>query len=95
LISISEGDRKGSVSHMPKRTVGEQMRSTSRVVEVRAQEHCDYASIVKVQGAFDELARQGIGWIGNDRSDTRLWCLTQEVHALSDVASDHVETSLL
>src|SRR5215813_8528356 len=75
---------------------GEQMmRSTSRVVEVCAQEHCDYANIVKVQGAFDELSRQSIGWIGDDRADTRLRCLSQEVHALSDVASDHVETSLL
>ena len=71
------------------------MRSASRVVEVRAQEHCDYPSIVKVQGAFDELSRQGIGWICDDRADTRLRCLTQEVNALSDVAPDHVETSLL
>jgi hypothetical protein len=37
------------------------MRSTSRVVEVRAQELCDYANIVKVQGAFDEFSRQSIG----------------------------------
>jgi hypothetical protein len=36
------------------------VRSASRVVEVRAQEHCDYASFVKVQGAFDE-ARIDIG----------------------------------
>src|SRR5262245_689511 len=77
------------------RTVDEQMPSASRVVEVRAQEHCDYASVVKAQGAFDELPRQSIGWIGDDRVDTRLRCLSQEVHALSDVASDHVETSLL
>jgi hypothetical protein len=63
--------------------------------EVRAQEHCDYASIIKVQGAFDELSRQTIGWIGDDRADTRPRCPTQEVHALSDVAPDHVETSLL
>ena len=75
------------------RTVGEQMRSASRVVEVRAQEHCDYASIVKVQRAFDELSRQSIGSIGDDRGYTRLRCLTEEVHALSDVASDRVETS--
>jgi hypothetical protein len=39
------------------RAVGEQVHSASRVGEVRAQEHCDYASIVKVQGAFDELLR--------------------------------------
>ena len=70
------------------------MRSASRVVEVRAQEHCDYVDIVKVQSAFDELSRQSIGWIGDDRADTRLRCLTQEVNALSDVASDHVETGL-
>jgi hypothetical protein len=48
-----------------------------------------------MQGALDELLRQSIGWIGDYRADTRLRCLTQEVHALSDVASDHVETSLL
>ena len=60
------------------RKAGEQMRSASRVVEVRAQEHCNYASIVKVQGAFDELLRQGIGWIGDDRVDSRLRYLTQE-----------------
>ena len=40
------------------RTVGEQMPSAGRVVEVRAQKHCDYPNIVKVQGAFDELSRQ-------------------------------------
>ena len=44
-----------SSNHRMRRTVGKQMRSASRVVEVRAQERCDYASIVKVQGAFDEL----------------------------------------
>src|SRR5262249_23051372 len=71
------------------------MPSASRVVEVRAQEHCAYPNIVKAQGAFDELLRQSIGWIGDDRADTRLRCLNQEVHALSDVAPDHVETSLL
>ena len=65
-----------------------------RVVEVRAQEHCDYASIVKLQGAFYELLRQSMGGIGDDRADTRLRCLTQEIHALRDVAPDHVETSL-
>ena len=69
------------------------MHSASRVVEVRAQQHCDYANIVKVRGAFDELSRQSIGWIGGDRADTRLRCLNQEVYTLSDVASDHVETS--
>ena len=35
-----------------------------------ADSHCDYPSIVKVQGAFDELLRQSIGWIGDDRADT-------------------------
>ena len=40
-------------------------------------------------------APEHIGWIGDDRADTRLGCLTQEVHALSDVAPDRVETSLL
>ena len=34
------------------------MHSANRVVEVRAQENCEYASIVKVQGAFDELPRR-------------------------------------
>ena len=71
------------------------MRSASRMVEVRAQEHCDDANIVKVQGAFDELLRQGIGWIGDDRADARLRCPTREVRPLSDVATDHLETSLL
>src|SRR5262245_4385821 len=69
------------------------MPSASRVVEVRAQEHCAYPNVVKAQGAFDELLRQSIGWIGDDRADTRLRCLTQEVHALSDVAPGHVETA--
>src|SRR5262249_51981078 len=45
------------------RTVDEQMPSASRVVEVRAQEHCDYASVVKAQGAFDELPRQSTGLV--------------------------------
>jgi hypothetical protein len=31
--------------------------------------------------------RQNIGWIVDDRVDTRLRCLTQEVHALSDIAA--------
>jgi hypothetical protein len=67
--------------HWNPQTIGEQMRSASRVVEVRAQEHCDYASIVKVQRAFDELSRQRIGWIA----------LTP---VSGDVAAGHVETSL-
>jgi hypothetical protein len=49
------------------------MRSASRVVEVCGQEHCDY--VVKVQGAFDELLRQSIGWIGDDRAETHLTSL--------------------
>jgi hypothetical protein len=54
------------------RTVGEKMRSAIRVVEVRAQDHCD-ASIVKVQGAFDELSRQNIGWISNVVCPMNFW----------------------
>ena len=40
------------------RTVGEHMHLTNRVVEVCAQENCDYASIVRVTDAFDELPRR-------------------------------------
>jgi hypothetical protein len=39
------------------RKAGEQMRSASRVVEVRAQEPCDYASIVTISNVSGSAVR--------------------------------------
>ena len=48
------------------------------MVEVRAQKHCDNTIAVNAQGAFDELARQGVRRIGDNRADARLGAVLKD-----------------